>query len=627
MHKLACRIAVFFALFLGARAAGAWGEHEHIKLGARALRAMDQAALTALREGWAAARQGDAALSKALCEELSVDYGACLGLPALPMLAADHACSPGHLDRMISEPWVLDVIREVQTADTDTQKLATQRADAASMSDMRLEIRRKLDVDLQAADPRYLQRASSNISHFTRPREEGADTARAFLSAAVRPGQRINATALYAAFHASSLRYAIAASGAQTEERRSFLWWAYLLQAFALHYLEDSFSAGHFVASREDDADRLGTHDYFCQHGIEARTWKGEWYDAFGDAYLSPADEEHASRAVAESLRQFAAALAPGGEARGAALTPAERAAASRLPSYAATNTCSLTTVPETFGVLAGFEPLLRVIEHTPIPSKDPPGSATFRSEYGPFIPLIVSGQSGVALYARSWSAPEGAYSPMRSDVRIGVGIGMASDDAISEYQDGLMFIAPTATLGSEDMRFPYIGIGGHLRAPYTYVPGDIVFFAPLAALGSSWAYKNIGKALKGDRSLLGFNNVFYTSSRLRIQADLGREISLLVYIQQGLDVRPGAVKPGVSVTRVWRASRWDLTVPVLTFRVGHSFGNMHANDVLVRLAAQLGNTMAGAERVITQASTRHVDYGFYFGPSIILTNAARFYF
>ena len=40
-------------------------------------------------------------------------------------------------------------------------------------------------------------------------------------------------------------------------------------EAFALHFLEDGFSAGHVAGIWGNAALRKGTHDYYDEHGLE----------------------------------------------------------------------------------------------------------------------------------------------------------------------------------------------------------------------------------------------------------------------------------------------------------------------------------------------------------------------
>jgi hypothetical protein len=79
-------------------------------------------------------------------------------------------------------------------------------------------------------------------------------------------------------------------------------------EAFALHFLQDSFAAGHFVGTWGNAAVRKGTHDYYNEHGLEAVSWDNQRFVTLGDANMRPGDADHAAAAVRESLAQLASA-------------------------------------------------------------------------------------------------------------------------------------------------------------------------------------------------------------------------------------------------------------------------------------------------------------------------------
>src|SRR5206468_1931817 len=84
------------------------------------------------------------------------------------------------------------------------------------------------------------------------------------------------------------------------------------LEGYALHWLEDSYAAGHVVGSWGDAAWRKGTHDYYNEFGFDTVAWDGKSVVMYGDANLKPADLERASAHVARSLRELAKALTAG---------------------------------------------------------------------------------------------------------------------------------------------------------------------------------------------------------------------------------------------------------------------------------------------------------------------------
>ena len=77
-------------------------------------------------------------------------------------------------------------------------------------------------------------------------------------------------------------------------------------EAFALHFLEDTFAAGHVAGTWGDVSQRKGTHDYYNEGGLEAFTWGGGSHSAvlMGDAHMRREDAERAAGVVRDSLAQ-----------------------------------------------------------------------------------------------------------------------------------------------------------------------------------------------------------------------------------------------------------------------------------------------------------------------------------
>ena len=76
-------------------------------------------------------------------------------------------------------------------------------------------------------------------------------------------------------------------------------------EAFALHFLEDSFAAGHIAGNWGTTTMRKGTHDYYSERGLALTTWNGEHFMGEGDAFMKPADADRAANAVRDSLAQL----------------------------------------------------------------------------------------------------------------------------------------------------------------------------------------------------------------------------------------------------------------------------------------------------------------------------------
>ena len=65
-------------------------------------------------------------------------------------------------------------------------------------------------------------------------------------------------------------------------------------EAFAMHFLQDAFAAGHVSGTWGDRSQRQGTHDYYNQNGLEVFTWEGGSRSVvlMGDAYMRSEDAE-----------------------------------------------------------------------------------------------------------------------------------------------------------------------------------------------------------------------------------------------------------------------------------------------------------------------------------------------
>jgi hypothetical protein len=250
---------------------------------------------------------------------------------------------------------------------------------------------------------------------------------------------------------------------------------------------------------------------------------------------------------------------------------------------------------------IADLELIRPALAITPRPATQDPGVAHFRTEYGMFVPLDVS-LDGAAVLHR-----EGDASTTAS-VRIGTGIGYASDGAISELKDGLVFFTPLGSLGTEAFVTTTFGLGFQFRLPFAYVPGDALLWAPLSAAGTRAGF------VMADRAF-GSGFVHYFGPTARIQLDLGREASFLWSFRQ-------EHVPGTTTTETHYV-RWEATIPVVTLRTVHSFQDTLANEVSVRLGVRLGNELHHVRGVDPGSPDLQ---GFFGGLALTLTDGTRFY-
>lgn len=347
----------------------------------------------------------------------------CVALGDLPALAGDHSCTPGALRltldqaRRAGEHWLWDVL---SVSEQTRRALKDVDRDAAE----RENIRRQMHVDLQLADADYLERALLDYSHFqpTRSMSSTADLGR-FLSAALAGGQAANATAAYVNYHVAALK--LAARAYRTSEpvdSQPLLVRAFLAEAFALHFLEDSFSAGHFVGHWGDSATRLGTHDHYGRIGVEAVTWQKptRTFLTHGDAFLSDVETEWVAAAVLASLRQLVQVAT--GAPTAASLLAGIRGALSE-EEY---DSCARADAPAGLSALARSPTIQDVVGLQPVPAPRFPALARVRAEKGFFM-------GGAATVALSFATqPWTPASEIRATLRLGMGAASIVDDPLN---------------------------------------------------------------------------------------------------------------------------------------------------------------------------------------------------
>lgn len=65
---------------------------------------------------------------------------------------------------------------------------------------------------------------------------------------------------------------------------------ALVAEGVALHFLEDSFSSGHYSSIWGGAAWAKGTHDFYSTVGLTTMTWKGDLFASHGDAHMTEQD-------------------------------------------------------------------------------------------------------------------------------------------------------------------------------------------------------------------------------------------------------------------------------------------------------------------------------------------------
>src|SRR6516164_9784163 len=206
----------------------AWVYPEHRDIAVIAVETLDAERREAFDQLWHLARQTQ---EQRLCE-LGADPAqgiapSCIDWAALSAVAGDHSCSSQLMTATVLESqWILQV------------------ADVAA----------HLKVDLTAVSigplPEELPGTSELISDLRRRVE--SEKVRAL---------RINALGVYSWYHLSALQKAtrLARDGISGDQRVALARAMLFDEAFALHFLEDAFAAGHIAGSWGDTAERQGT--------------------------------------------------------------------------------------------------------------------------------------------------------------------------------------------------------------------------------------------------------------------------------------------------------------------------------------------------------------------------------
>lgn len=290
------------------------------------------------------------------------DLERCIPLSLLPALAGDHAINAAKLsDAMVEEPprdgqvvnprvWrhptrkpkkplavrVSSAIAEhladyLNDAPEDVRSLYLEggpkgsRTGSTDGDDVRRMFMRKLDLLLNVIDDHYTDRAQHSRAHF----QDSSVTLEQVLRNGTA-GDVDNALAQTVAHHLRSLQLARSAYR-QRAQRAHLLAQALLEHAFAIHFLQDAFAAGHIGTSHAVDQriGRVRRHDYLSRVGLPvtrsaapsschpatdtlAATVDEHCWIAYGDGYLDVPNANRTAEAVARLSTQLALALEPG---------------------------------------------------------------------------------------------------------------------------------------------------------------------------------------------------------------------------------------------------------------------------------------------------------------------------
>ena len=616
-------IGVAITAWGAATGASAWIYPEHRDIAVLAVQGLDAERRTVFDRLWQDARIGDEAR---LCASgADAQQGltpTCIDWAALSAIAGDHSCSGADLIEAVRRSdWILvvadvaaqlkeDLARIPVTATPEQSGgVATAVGDARRrIADQtsrakRVNALRTADIRLQRADPQYATRADSNLAHFLLPRPDTDLDPFKYSVLALRSGSVLNAVGVYSWYHLSALQKASRLANEQlsADERRALARAALIDEAFALHFLEDMYAAGHVAGSWGDVSQRKGTHDHYNQNGLEVFTWRGRdrTIVLMGDAHMRPEDAALAAEAVRRSLAQVLDVAS--GRAREYTV-PHTPTAPARAEDF---DICKADTFPdreERFGAgLATYRPaLVEVLAETPVAGLGPGlgSQPRARSELGVFMGLAASieGRSVSAGFEASQNSP--GFVP-GLDVAFRMGFGL--EGALGDASDGLVFAQlGLHTDGASTNKFSQTGLGTidgsltaaiparsglsvRIRMPYYLIPGDLLFLSPMY-LADRQKYTQLAVAA-ANGGLLGLQQGYATPIG-RFQFVLGRELGITWYGLLNDDQLLAPSDPPGGIGRIVNFKSTYFDLPILEYRPYRAFAANQSSSLLFQLFA-----------------------------------------
>jgi hypothetical protein len=598
-----------------------WVYPEHRDIAVLAVQGLDTERKTEFDELWQDARHGDEGRLCAQGADLQQGLApSCLDWAALSAIAGDHSCSSAEMLQTVRKAdWILvvadiaarlkeDLARIPVTASAEHTEQAgtilsdTRRrlADEASRAE-RLNVLRTADTRLAHADPEYATRAQNNFAHFMLPRPDTKLDLFAYSALAVRSGSRLNAMGVYAWYHLSALQKAsrLADDSLSADERRALARTMLSDEAFALHFLEDIYAAGHIAGTWGDVSQRKGTHDYYSENGLEVFTWAGRdrTFVLMGDAHMRPEDAALASSTVRISLEQVLDAAR--GRSRGYSF-PRVPTAAAQPEDLDICNSRSFPDRDQRFG--GGLEryrpPLEEALLPTPVPGLGPGLGAQprARSEVGPFVGLAaaIEGRAvnggfeasengngfiaGLDLGIRAGVGLEGAFGDS-GDGRVFAQLGFHSDGGSTNSFSETSSSGLAGNLSSAIP--PRSGLSFRFRMPYYLIPGDLLLLSPMYFSDPAKYTRLAVTASNG--GVLGLQSGYATRIG-RFQFVLGREIGITWYgTERTQQLLAPPAQPG-GPARVVNFKSIDFDMPIVEYRPYRAFSANQSSSLRLQV-------------------------------------------
>lgn len=575
---------LLFGLLLFSLPTRAWVYPEHRQIAVMAIEQLGKEHRRILEEMWVEARIGyeDRLSASIIDPKHSVDSEV-LDLASWPAIAGDHSCSPAQMINIILQTdWILRV-------DHIAIKLQNELAKAERPDQIRNAIRDS-DIRLQRADIEYATRAGSNNVHFLLVRTSIRGSREDYFNESLATGAPLNALGAYSFFHTKALeRVAQARAQKLTQQERSAILLAALAnEAFALHFLQDSYAAGHVAGTWGDAALRKGTHDHYNEAGLEVQTWNDQRLVLTGDAYMRPADAVVATNAVKLSLEQFCSAM----EQNEGLLPPKGMEI---LPDTF--NVCENNEMPE---MAFDMDLLSEVLEGTPMPglSEGLGQLARFRTELGPFI----GASSSVATAGlRGGFGPNQNEEAVIGSIEANLMFGLGLDGVMNKAGDGLAFIQvgwrqdspttsqftdPNSTFQGSSVTSTIPGRPAYnlrMRMPFWLIPGDLILVAPILSWASPKTLQRMA-VTAGNGGLIPWQSGISTPVG-RFQFVLGREVGVSFY---GLSrLQESLIVPNSTFSKVfligYRSTKWDF--PFLEYQPTRTFSNTQSSIIKVQFS------------------------------------------
>jgi len=580
----------FSLLFPGRTLAWVYPEHREITL--VAILKLDKSYRARLEELWSMARKGNEArldVSPANpnqgLDPQHIDYA------AWPAVAGDHSVSSNDMvNNILYSDWILKV-----AAVTATLK---KGLDESKNDSEREGYLRDSDIRLLRADPEYVSRAGSNNVHFMLARTDEKITAAKYFDSCMAAGAEINLVSTYAWYHASAMLKArrLATQVLTTEERSALALAVLADEAFALHFLEDAFSAGHIVGVRGNAALRKGTHDYYDENGVEVVTWHGRRMVLAGDAFMRRQDAERAAETVVVSIQQVI----------DAANLPVMAVSLDDRPETTSPDTLDIAKVNEM--PPRTIDPAIRrmisdVLVTTPVPglSAGLGEMPRFRSEVGPFIGIAPAAR--ISAISGGFGIPQ-VTAGLVPSLEFAVHVGLGLDGVLNESGDGLVFLDLGWRLdGASSIKIEhdpsYKTFGSilsaiptrdafytRIRMPYYVIPGDLLVLAPLLFFINPNAMNKV-VATAGQGGLIPWQSGIPTAIG-RFQFILGREVAITFYGSvQGPDafLMPNTDTDPETYSFI-KMNSTLIEVPVLEYRPVRTFSKRQSASILMQFYA-----------------------------------------